>query len=81
MQDRRRESRASLNTIGAIKFGAAGHELPCTVVDLTPRGAGLIIASAFGVPRVFQLTINGEPGVKYCRVVWAQGGKLGVTFE
>jgi PilZ domain len=81
MQDRRRDSRLALNTVGAIKFGAAGHELPCTVVDLTPRGAGLIVASAFGVPRVFQLTIKGETGVKYCRVIWAEGGKLGVTFE
>jgi len=70
-----------LNTIGAIKFGAAGHELPCTVIDLTPRGAGLLVSSAFGVPRVFQLTINGESGVKYCRVVWTEGSKLGVTFE
>jgi hypothetical protein len=81
VKDRRGEPRVPLNKVGAIRFGPAGHELPCTVIDLTPRGAGLIVVSAFGVPKVFQLAINGETGARHCRVIWAQGSKLGVSFE
>ena len=81
MQDQRREARVPQNKAGVIRFGAAGHELPCIVIDLTPRGAGITLGSTFGVPQIFQLTINGETGVRHCRVSWAQGSKLGVSFE
>ena len=81
MKDRRGEPRVPLNEVGSIKYGVTGHEMPCTVIDLTPRGAGLIVASAFGVPKVFQLTINGKTETRHCRVIWAQGSKLGVAFE
>jgi hypothetical protein len=81
MHEQRREARAPQNKTGVIRFGAAGHELPCIVIDLTPRGAGITLGSAFGVPQVFQLTINGETEVRHCRVSWAQGRKLGVSFE
>ncbi len=81
MDNRRREIRTSVNKAGTIKFGPAKYQLPCTVIDLTPRGAGLVVPSAFGVPRVFQLTINGETGAKHCQVIWSEGNKLGVSFE
>lgn len=81
MLDRRKEIRTSVNQRGAIKFGAAGQELPCTVTDLTPHGAGLSLGTTFGVPQVFQLTIDGEGKHRHCRVIWANGKKLGVSFE
>ncbi len=80
-KERRRDVRTPINNVGAIRFGPAGHEMPCTVVDLTPRGAGLNVASTFGIPKVFQLAVNGEMGTRHCRVVWMQGNKLGVSFE
>ena len=81
VDDARKETRAPLNKTGTIRFGAAGHELGCIVTDLTPRGAGITLVSAFGIPRTFQMKINGEPEVKHCRVIWVQGSKLGVSFE
>lgn len=81
LQDQRREDRVPQNKIGVIKFGAAGYKLPCTVIDLTTHGAGITVASAFGVPKVFQLAIKGETEARHCRVIWAQGSKLGVSFE
>ena len=81
IKEKRREARVPQNKTGVIKYGAAGHEMPCTVIDLTTHGAGLSIASAFGVPRVFRLAINGETATRHCRVIWAQGSKLGVSFE
>jgi hypothetical protein len=81
MFERRREIRARANLRGAIKFGAAGKELPCTVLDLTPRGAGLSVGTTFGVPQVFQLMVDGEKASRHCRVVWTDDKKLGVSFE
>jgi PilZ domain len=81
MIERRREGRVSIYKRGVIKFGSAGTELPCTVNDLTPRGAGLSVGSTFGLPQVFQLAIDGEAGTRHCRVIWTDGKKLGVSFE
>ena len=81
MLERRSDARVSLNTIGAIKFGAAGNTLPCTVIDLTPQGAGLTVTSTFGIPKTFQLTIEGEKQTRHCRVIWAKSGQLGVSFD
>lgn len=80
MLERRSEVRATTNKRGAIKFGASGQELPCTVLDLTPVGAGLSVGTTFGVPQVFQLLIDGEKLSRHCRVIWTNGKKLGVSF-
>ncbi len=81
MSERRQDPRISISKRGLIKFGAAGTELVCSVNDLTARGAGLSVISSFGVPRVFQLAIDGEPGTRHCKVIWADGKKLGVSFD
>lgn len=79
MLERRQERRIATSKRGLIKFGAA--EQICSVNDLTPSGAGLSVFSNFGVPRVFQLAIDGEAATRHCRVVWTEGKKLGVSFE
>jgi hypothetical protein len=81
LNERRQDARLSTHRRGIIKFGPAGQELSCTVEDLTSTGAGLQVASTFGLPRVFRLTIDGEVGSKHCRVVWMDGKKVGVSFE
>ena len=80
MLDLRREVRAPVNLRGFIKYGAAGLTLPCTVTDLTKSGAGLSLGTTFGVPQVFRLAVDGEANDRHCRVVWANGKKLGVSF-
>ena len=64
-----------------IKFGASGRDLPCTVHDLTSNGAGLSVVSAFGLPKVFRLAIDGEREDRYCKLAWVDGNRLGVSFE
>ncbi len=80
-RERRSETRVGINTVGEIKYGAAGHTIPCTVLDLTANGAGLNVPSTFGIPPVFQLKVRGEEYARHCRVVWARGGRLGVSFN
>jgi hypothetical protein len=81
LNERRQDTRTSTHRRGVIKFGPAGQELSCTVEDLTTTGAGLHVPSAFGLPRVFRLTIDDEVGSKHCRVVWTDGKRVGVSFE
>jgi hypothetical protein len=81
LNERRQDTRLSSNRRGVIKFGPAGQELSCTVEDLTATGAGLHVASTFGLPRVFRLMIDGEIASKHCRVVWTDGKRVGVSFE
>jgi PilZ domain-containing protein len=81
LNERRQDTRVSTHRRGTIKFGPTGQVLSCTVEDLTATGAGLHVASTFGLPRVFQLTIDGEIGSKHCRVVWTDGKRVGVSFE
>ena len=81
LNERRQDTRVSTHRRGLIKFGPAGQEVSCTVEDLTATGAGLHVASTFGLPRVFQLTIDDGIGSKHCRVVWTDGKRVGVSFE
>lgn len=81
MLERRQELRITTTKRGVIMFGAAGTGVVCSVNDLTTRGAGLSVISSFGVPRLFQLAIDGEAAPRYCKVVWTDGKKLGVSFE
>ena len=81
MTERRAELRQHTNIRGVARYGACNHEKPCTVSDLSTRGAGLTFASTFGVPNQFQLLIDNESYGRHCRVVWTDGKRLGVQFE
>jgi hypothetical protein len=44
-------------------------------------GAGLHVATTFGLPKVFRLTVDGETQTRHCRVVWTDGKRVGVSFD
>jgi hypothetical protein len=81
MLDRRKDTRSPTHLRGTIKFGAAGQQMSCSVDNLTQSGAGLHVGTTFGLPKVFRLTVDGEAQTRYCRVVWTDGKRLGVSFE
>lgn len=81
IDERRSDKRVSTSRRGVIKFGPAGQELSCAVENLTATGAGLHVATTFGLPRVFRLTVDGDVGSRHCRVVWTDGKRIGVSFE
>jgi hypothetical protein len=80
MLEHRRDTRNPVRVRGMIKFGPIGTELPCSVHDLSPRGAGLSVATTFGLPKSFELAIDGA-GSRHCRVVWTDVNKVGVSFD
>ena len=81
--ERRREARnlAQQQQRAVIKFGPSGQTLPCTIHNLTSEGAGLSVGRTFGLPEVFRLAINGEREDRYCKLIWVDGKRLGVSFE
>ncbi len=81
MLDRRKDTPSPTHLLGIIKFGAAGQQMSCSVDNLTESGAGLHVGTTFGLPKVFRLTVDGEAQTRYCRVVWTDGKRLGVSFE
>jgi PilZ domain len=81
MLERREETRRATNIRGVARYGANGHEQPCTVIDLSENGAGLSFGSVFGIPSTFLLCIDGDNRTRHCRVIWANGKRLGVRFE
>ncbi|HEY7231031.1 MAG TPA: PilZ domain-containing protein [Pseudolabrys sp.] len=81
LNERRNGARISTHRRGVIRFGPAGQEMSCTIEDLTANGAGLHVATTFGLPRVFRLTIDGDVGSKHCKVIWTDGKRVGVSFE
>jgi hypothetical protein len=44
-------------------------------------GAGLHVATTFGLPKVFRLTVDDETETRHCRVVWTDGKRVGASFD
>jgi len=58
-----------------------GEPLPCTLLDLTRKGA-LINASMIVLPGEFTLLLNGQSlARRRCRVVWRERDVVSVEFE
>ena len=60
---------------------ADGAPLPCTLLDLTWKGA-LINTSKLILPDAFTLMLNGQNnGSRRCRVLWRERDVVSVEFE
>lgn len=58
-----------------------GEPLPCTLLNLTWRGA-LVNTTKIVLPNAFTLLLNGQGLTKRkCRVIWREWDVVGVEFE
>lgn len=63
-----------------IVFNEGRSTIDCTIRNLSPGGAKLLVTSVVGVPNSFDLVMaNGER--RACRVAWRALKELGVAFE
>jgi hypothetical protein len=54
--------------------------IECTIIDVSENGARLDVG-AMPVPKIFGLAFTGGGEVlRVCRLIWRQGGWLGVRF-
>ena len=79
MNEHRTVSRHRVLKAGTIEFGGSG--IDCTVRNISPRGAALDVASPFGIPDTFELSIPTEHGRHPCRVIWRKQKRIGVVFS
>jgi hypothetical protein len=57
--ERRREVREKTDVIAQIVL-PTGQTAKCSVIDYSNAGAGLVVASAFGLPETFELRAGVE---------------------
>jgi len=77
--DRRQSPRTPTLKEGRIVLFSHYTVIKCTVRNISPEGALLVVPSVIGIPDAFQLCI--DDAVHFARVVWKRTDKLGVTWE
>lgn len=79
--EKRKDRRRTLHHTASILLGA-DQVLPCAILDVSDSGARLAPQEPEAVPDRFDLLLsgNGTPR-RDCRVIWRDGGQVGVTFE
>lgn len=78
MEERRISPRMRMLKSGKIFLGA--HAVACTVRNLSATGACIEVDSIVGIPSTFEFVLP-ERCYRTCRVVWANGGRMGVQFQ
>jgi hypothetical protein len=53
--------------------------VPCTVRDISDRGACLRVQTTAGIPAVFDFVLTGEPA-RTCKTIWRDDTQIGVMF-
>ena len=80
MEERRKVPRSRTLKSGKIIVHANTSLVDCTVRNLSPNGALLVVASLAGIPASFQLMLEPDHTRHDCRVVWRGKDRLGVEF-
>jgi hypothetical protein len=65
---------------GRIVFNNRNSTIDCTVRNLSPWGALLLVPNLIGVPDRFDLIIDSDGIEQPARVIWKREGQLGVKF-
>ena len=78
MEERRISPRMRMYKAGKIFLGT--HCIACTVRNLSETGACLEFESAYGIPGTFEFVLP-ERCRRMCKVVWANGDRMGVQFQ
>lgn len=68
----------SLSRTGKIIVDPKSPVIDCSIVDYSAGGACIEVAPRTSLPKRFELLYSGTK--KKCRVVWANGARLGISF-
>ena len=79
MEERRRVARNRTLKSGKILVHAHTSLIDCTVRNLSPKGALLLVSSLAGIPENFELALEPKQ-TRQCRVIWRGEDRLGVEF-
>jgi len=56
----------------------SGRLFPCTVLNMSERGAKIALSRDKSLPKQFELTVPARNASWRVRVVWQQGRELGI---
>ena len=79
MVERRRVQRHRTLKSGKVLIDPKTSALDCTVRNLSPSGA-LLMISSIAVPDQFALVLSATRARHECRVVWRAHDRVGVEF-
>jgi len=80
MDDKRKSPRRRVLKEGKIVFADAMRVIDCTIRDMSPEGARLLIANTVGLPDTFTLYEKSTGMLYPASVVWRQSNALGIRF-
>lgn len=79
--DLRRKPRRPISYKAEILVEPGGPSRACTISDISPIGARLLLEEDGEVPGNFTLLLTANKGVRRaCRLVWREGKSMGVAF-
>ena len=81
MVERRRVARHRTLKSGKIVVQPYASVFDCTVRNLSPNGALLVIPSLAAIPERFDLVLEKDGEQHPCRVAWRGEDRLGVEFS
>jgi hypothetical protein len=81
MQDDRRSARRIETTYPAWIIPGQARLVPCTVVNVSPKGAQLCISASMVMPKFFDLhyAANGS-APRGCALAWRAADRIGIRF-
>jgi len=80
MEERRQFPRHRTLKSGKIVVQPRASVFDCTVRNLSPKGALLVVASLSRIPETFDLVLETSGEQHPCRVVWRGEDRMGVEF-
>jgi hypothetical protein len=55
------------------------HPIPCTIRNISAKGACLQVQTSAGIPSVFDFLVAGELA-RTCKTIWRDDTQIGVMF-
>ena len=77
--EKRKAPRHKVLKGGTIAFD--GNDVPCTVRNLSSKGASLELASGITLPPSVTLVIKADQFARRCHPVWSREKRIGVAFD
>lgn len=78
--ERRGEGRPRTLKSAKIVFNLRFSVIDCTVRNMSPHGAKLIVGTQLGIPETFDLEFEGDGTARPCKVMWRKENEIGVAF-
>ena len=79
--DRRSIARTQIKKGALLFFSEKAGVYPCTVRNVTNRGAGIRAHDLTVAPIEFALSFDKFRTVRMCRLIWRQSDFLGIEFN